>query len=468
MSSALLFTLHPSGPWRFGPGEGGRDRVDTLFRSDRLFSAFTLAFERLGMMEPWLDATVRASKPAVVLSSLFPFQGDTRFVPPPATLWPPPAGAVRISSPVFATKVRWRAARFVPVSLVENLLLGQRILAEQWTADPESGCLLRRDRPQSSPFRTVVRTQVAVDRLGLGAEAHSHTGIEFEPDSGLWGAAIFDSDTSAQEWKEPLLAGLRLVADTGFGGRRSNGWGQVSKFRTQEAAWPQILLPKLSRAQSNNAAESASEQTPAHWLLSLFRPASDEQIDWQSGSYSLTVRGGHVESSNGRGAAKKQVRMIEEGSVVAAAQSPLGSAVDVAPEGFPHPVYRSGFALAVTLPAVTFARGEEIPQAGAELAEALDEALKVAALEEPQPQSQPPKEEAEQKPEPQAEPLPEIIGHTAVEQETPQTPFDEAPSMPLEDELPERLNVTGPPAEATSEDESGNPESAEEKPNDEV
>jgi hypothetical protein len=30
------------------------------------------------------------------------------------------------------------------------------------------------------------------------------------------------------------------------------------------------------------------------------------------------------------------------------------------------------------------------------------------------------------------------------------------------------LNVTGPPSEATREGESGNPESAEEKPNDEV
>lgn len=468
MSSALLFTFYPSGPWRFGPGEGGRDRVDTLFRSDRLFSAFTLAFERLGMMEPWLDATARAAKPAVILSSLFPFQGDTRFVSPPATLWPPPAGAVRISSPVFATKVRWRAARFVPVSLVENLLLGQRILAEQWTSDAESGCLLRRDRPQSSPFRTIMRTHVAVDRLGTGTEAHSHAGVEFEPDSGLWGVAVFDSETAAEQWKAPLLAGLRLVADTGFGGRRSNGWGQISKFRTQEAAWPQVLLPKLSRAQSNNTAENSSGQTPAHWLLSLFRPASEEQIDWQGASYSLTVRGGYVESSNGRGAAKKQVRMIEEGSVIAAAQSPLGSAVDVAPEGFPHPVYRSGFALSITLPAVDFARTEEIPQAGAELAEALDEALKVAALEEPQPQSEAAEETSQQKPETQTEPLPEIIGHAAVEQETPQTPFDEGPSTPLEDELPERLNVTGPASEATSEAETGNPESAEEKPNDEV
>jgi hypothetical protein len=43
--------------------------------------------------------------------------------------------------------------------------------------------------------------------------------------------------------------------------------------------------------------------------------------------------------------------MISEGSVIAARAEPTGTAVDVAPDGFPHPVYRSGFALALKLPA---------------------------------------------------------------------------------------------------------------------
>src|SRR4051794_19667730 len=186
MIPALLIRLHPAGPWRFGPGEGGRDRVDTLYRSDRLYSALTLAFERLGQLERWLEATARAATPAVRFSSLFPFQGDTLFAAPPSTLWPPPAAAVRTSSPVFSTKVRWRAARFVPLPLIDTMLLGQRVLADQWIADAESGCLLRRDRPQSNPFRIVTRTQIAVDRLGSGAESHSLACIEFEPAAGLW------------------------------------------------------------------------------------------------------------------------------------------------------------------------------------------------------------------------------------------------------------------------------------------
>jgi len=36
--------------------------------------------------------------------------------------------------------------------------------------------------------------------------------------------------------------------------------------------------------------------------------------------------------------------------VLVASSEPRGAAADVAPEGFPHPVYRSGFALAIPIP----------------------------------------------------------------------------------------------------------------------
>ena len=41
---------------------------------------------------------------------------------------------------------------------------------------------------------------------------------------------------------------------------------------------------------------------------------------------------------------------IAEGSVLVAGNELLGSASNVAPPGFPHPVYRSGFAVAVPIP----------------------------------------------------------------------------------------------------------------------
>jgi hypothetical protein len=59
--------------------------------------------------------------------------------------------------------------------------------------------------------------------------------------------------------------------------------------------------------------------------------------------------------------------MISEGSVLAARSEPTGVAVDVAPDGFAHPVYRSGLALALKLPALdelTLQSPVELPAEG--------------------------------------------------------------------------------------------------------
>lgn len=381
MNPAFLIQLYPAGPWRYGPGEGGRDRVDDLYRSDRLFSAVTIAFERLGLLGEWLKATAEAATPAVVFSSLFPFQGEMLFVPPPATLWPPPAAALRVSSPVFSTKVRWRAARFVPVSLIETLLLSQRLLADQWTTDAESGCLLRRDRPQSSPFRVTTRTLTAVDRMKRGHDTHSIACVEFEAGSGLWAVASFDASSglSSEVWKDRLRSVFRLLADSGFGGRRSSGWGQVSRIGISEGEWPALAFPKLARKKQEDRSAGNENNSSGHWLLSLFTPADTDEIDWARGNYSVTARGGYVENGTSTGKSKKMIRMIEEGSVLKSANSLRGRMIDVAPEGLDHPAYRAGFALSLSLPPVDYSTAEDEIAPVSELQQALDEALRTAA-----------------------------------------------------------------------------------------
>ena len=352
MQPAVLIRLRPTGPWRFGPGDGGDTRLDFTFRSDRLYSAVTLAMRNLGFLEEWLDATARRPEPAVTFSSLFPFQTDVLFAPPPASLWPPAASLVVSPSPVFLSKLRWSAARFVPLSVVETILTGQSLLADQWIPDPESGCLLRRDRPSSSPFRAQTRSGAAVDRLGNGAaEINSRACVEFESGSGLWTLARYADAQSESEWNSRVEAAFRLLADSGFGARRTSGWGQAETPEFQRGEWPKLLFPKLSRRaiDSSGSDENASEPS-LYWLLALFVPASTDGIDWSSGDYRLVRRGGFVENGAASGAAKKALNMIAEGSVIACAKEPVGTAVDVAPDGFPHPAYRAGFAFALKLP----------------------------------------------------------------------------------------------------------------------
>jgi CRISPR/Cas system CSM-associated protein Csm4 (group 5 of RAMP superfamily) len=347
MQPAILVRLRPLGPWRYGPSDGALDRLDTLYRSDRLFSAVTLAMRQLGLLDNWLDATARSQKPAVAFTSLFPFQGDTLYVIPPAHLWPPPSSLVTSPSPVFLTKIRWRAAHLVPVSLVDALLTGQPVLADQWIPDPESGCLLRRDRPSSSPFRTIARTFAPVDRLCLTAsEPETSACVEFEPGSGLWTVARFADDAARDTWNEALRAAFRLLGDTGFGGGRSKGWGQVQTPEFETGTWPALLLPKVGRSAKSDI--HAAQTSRSYWLLSLYSPAAHDTVNWSGGQYELAVRNGRVDGSTG--VLKKSARMVVEGCVLDAAAEPVGTAIDVAPEGFAHPVYRSGIALALLIP----------------------------------------------------------------------------------------------------------------------
>lgn len=384
MQPAVLIRLRPAGPWRYGPGNGGRDRVDSQFRSDRLFSAVTLAMKRLGWLDEWIAATVKAPVSAVAAASLFPSQGQTLFVRPPATLWPPPAALLTTPSPMFLSKIRWNAATFVPAALVETILMGQNILADQWLPDPESECLLRRDRLSAPPFRTVMRSGAAVDRTTASTAAvHASACVEFEPGAGLWTVLRFRDESAQSDWGQRVRAAFRLLADEGFGGKRTSGWGQSEAPEFQDGTWPAILFPKLARAaaKAQSGTENGSaEDPPLHWLLSVFTPAASDTIDWSAGDYNVLMRGGYVDNA---ASLKKEVRMISEGSVLASAEDLKGAAVDVAPEGYAHPVYRSGIALSFRLPVLPPAP----PDANrAELEEILTELEAASAKDEPAPE----------------------------------------------------------------------------------
>ncbi|MGH9647438.1 MAG: type III-A CRISPR-associated RAMP protein Csm4, partial [Bryobacteraceae bacterium] len=222
MTSGLLIRLRPVGPWRIGPDSGDRDRVDRIYHSDSLYSAVTSAMGRLGILDEWLDATARSSghslEPAVRFSSCFPYQGDTLLVVPPRNVWPPPP----------SSKVRWKGAKFVPLSVVESLAAGKALSEDGWIIDGPSECLLPFSTPLvPGPFRVSVRSSAAVDREGESVSPHSTACIEFTPGSGLWCMAHFSGSAAQDQWTKPLTAAFRLLSDSGFGGKRSQGWGRA-------------------------------------------------------------------------------------------------------------------------------------------------------------------------------------------------------------------------------------------------
>src|ERR1017187_7973169 len=442
MNPGLVVKLRPTGPWRIGPDSGARNRVDFIYHSDSLYSAVTAAMARLGWLEDWLAATARAGEPAVCFGSCFPFVDDIGFVVPPRTVWPPASPAA------MAARVRWRSARFVPLEVVQAMLAGRPLDDNEWSVDGPSECLVPAGRP--GPFRTALRWSAAVDRLTGATERHSTACIEFRPGCGLWTIVSFQDGAAHARWAEPVKAAFRLLADSGFGGERSRGWGRAETPEFTEGDLPEMILPDAKQPERPTAvadlppvaepagpppdapaesapvgqaswpvfpvalppgespdvppvsevdmagstaagisaaveasssiavlemeeeaevAEAPTEPEPvlaplaeeiivvqpgsrAHWLLSLFTPAEGDSVDWRRGNYTVLARGGRVESAAGSGELKKQIQMVAEGSVLYAESAPRGSAANVAPDGFAHPGYPAGFALAIPIPEV--------------------------------------------------------------------------------------------------------------------
>jgi len=328
-----------------------------------------------------------------------------------------------------------------------------------WSMDGPSECLVPVGR--LGPFRSAVRWSAAVDRMSGSSERHSVACLEFRAGAGLWLVAAFRDEPAWSRWGDPVKAAFRLLADSGFGGERSRGWGRSEAPEFTEGTLPELILPPKAQAggtpvetappptevpdeeggagasacqpqepltpapeeevrgsigtdviasrpaapapseapdgstffdTADGAAYSARETASAvgvleleepfevaeepvedvpvpevlpeevaifeagakpHWLLSLFAPSGLDAVDWSRGNYWLVERGGRIDSPAGSGELKKTLRMVGEGSVIYAPAAPRGAAPDVAPGGFPHPVFRAGFAVSVPLPEVS-------------------------------------------------------------------------------------------------------------------
>lgn len=344
MPAALLVKFQPAGPWRIGTDSGAREETDRLLHSDTLFAALTRSMEQLDLLDPWLDATARATRPRMAISSLFPFQEQTLYAIPPATVWPP----------VETAKTYWKGARFAPLSVIRPLLDHEALEEDRWIVDVSSECLIASGRYGRTGGPTLIRTRssAAVDRMtGVQGELRELACLEFRENSGFWCVLTFADDATRSEWSKLMRGAFQHLADSGIGGERARGWGRTRALEFREGDLADMLLP-ARRKPANPEVAATSDETPAepalqgHWLLSLYAPSSIDSVDWNQGHYALLTRSGRT---NG-GALNKRVRLVQEGSVLITPDAPVGAAKDVAPEGHPHPVYRSGLAVSIPIP----------------------------------------------------------------------------------------------------------------------
>ena len=256
MNPGLVVKLRPTGPWRIGPDSGARNRVDLVYHSDSLYSAITSAMARLGSLDEWLDATARQTgESAVCFSSCFPFLDEIGFIVPPRTVWPPTSPAA------MSARVRWKSARFVPLSVVQAVLAGKKLDERQWSVDGVSQCLVPAGRP--GPFRTSVRWGAGVDRLTGSSERWSTACTEFRPGAGLWTIVSFSGEAARERWSGPVKAAFRLLADSGFGGERSRGWGRAEAPEFVEGSLPEMILPAVTAPEPVAAVLEAEASAPS-------------------------------------------------------------------------------------------------------------------------------------------------------------------------------------------------------------
>lgn len=306
----LTVEMRFRGPVRIGTGGFGMEGSGLIFHSDTLFSALYIAWMQLYGGPP----------PELRISSAFPRVEGVVYYPRPQLAIPglPSDEELAFGKPLKALRLvdersffRWVGETAFRTEDVRAMLEAEKVLDERTAV---------RDRPRA-----------AVDRFGAGTNLYWVGETFFADGDGLtFFAEVPDGEADrfsrAVEW----------LGDEGIGGRRSSGYGTFEpRF---SALWP------FEAATAAGGGGSAARYV----LLSLYGPNADERrrIGELLQAYQLVERTGWTESVDGQpGLRHCRVVMVAEGSVL---REPVeGGIVDVAPDGFPHPVYRYGKAFLV-------------------------------------------------------------------------------------------------------------------------
>jgi CRISPR-associated protein Csm4 len=379
MSALITYHLLPPAgastlSFHFGRQGIGLEEASETLASDSLFAALVAQAAKISRArgpkcEPAWVTPFDAGNPPLALSSLFPRLGGLVLLPRPALPIPPMSDSLRETIGKGFKKLRYLSPQLFaavcagrPIESPPLITQGGKVwispdeadlLPTEWRKQPsENDDGWRARVNETAIWQIESLPRVTVDRVSNASAYYEVGRVTYAPEAGLALLVRF-ADPQAQQPFEQLLS---LLGDSGLGGRRSSGYGAFCWKREPEvrldlpAAGARSVL--LSRYVPHGDAEFAALQNPA---------ASYNLIDVHGWLYSV-----------GKPAQRRaKLRMVAEGAVIAAAPEQVrGKLVDVRPvysehkkhpqlgsgPGVDHPVYRSGLALAIALPAATEAR----------------------------------------------------------------------------------------------------------------
>ncbi|MCS6888737.1 MAG: type III-A CRISPR-associated RAMP protein Csm4 [Chloroflexus sp.] len=335
----------------FGRQGIGLEETSEALASDSLFAAL-VAQAALSEAEfaadgaPAWAAAFAQGEPPLRHSSLLPAVGGLPLLPRPLLPLRLPAQADVAAKQL--KKLRYLSPRLFELACRGAELPAEMIALQQgkvWLSETEARQLPAPWKPASgesdAAWRARLRStllwqidaipRVTLDRLSAASAYYEVGRVVFAPGAGLSVLVAFH-DPAAQPRFERLLT---LLGESGLGGKRTNGYGAFSWQRSELI----LNLPEPHRR-----AVLLSRYVPTPDELALVRDAQSK--------YQLANVGGWFLAANGVTARRRPVMMIAEGAVLAITDRlPSGRVIDVRPDdSVPHPVYRSGLALAVGVP----------------------------------------------------------------------------------------------------------------------
>lgn len=330
--------------FHFGEQGLGQEKTRAFWSSDSLFSALAARLAVLkgeAEVQRWLQPFCD-DRPPFLLTSLFPLAGNLRFfsVPLAATL---PADK---PLPKDVRLKDLKRAQFVSESLYRQLL-GGKSLAEiepgaskvqggkVWLTPIEHEALIKSLGKNCQIWQVVKRPRVTVERSSNASNLFHVGAVHFASGCGLWFGVQWLDAAADKTLFEQLLIDL---GDAGLGAERSTGYGKGA-FTSSGT----LQLPD-----------------PKGWWTSLSRylPRQDEMdaFGLVGTAWKVQTVSGWLDSPQKSGQRRRAINLVQEGATLRMPASgiPLGRLADVRPRyqgdlEYPvtHPVYRSGFAVAV-------------------------------------------------------------------------------------------------------------------------
>lgn len=324
--------IHPRAPLHQGI-HGRAPKSGALVHSDTLHAALIAAAAATGAH---VDDLERMRE--LPMSSLYPTLHGKPLYPKPF-LRPPGADNNRERPEDDQDHKRWKKLRLVSEAMLRAWLTGD--------VDTFDACELRDgvaaltgefpEWPGSGLLADARHTGVVVDRNGADATPYDRPMVWVNAKEGVGLYCLVEAGDGDGPWLEEAFTRLGWA---GLGGERASGLGGFDVARCAPDA-----VPKFANGAANR-----------FMTLGLYLPRKDEVdagvLDAPA-AYDCVLRGGWIHGVAGAEKAKHALRFCLEGGVFNGSADNPGDVRDVRPDGWPHPVWRSGRPLVIPFQCTT-------------------------------------------------------------------------------------------------------------------